>query len=65
MESRANTVGGTIASTHGDLERVASTATLISTIGPLPPVLRIRDLPQAMQALTGQPWPPARETRGK
>ena len=65
MESRANAVGGTIASTHGDLERVSSTAVLMSTAGPLPPILRVRDLPKAMQMLTGQSWPPAAEKRGK
>jgi hypothetical protein len=64
MESRAFFYR-TAASTHGDLERASSTAVLMSTAGPLPPVLRSRDVPKAMQELTGRPWPVPREGRAK
>jgi len=46
-----------IASTHGGLNRTNSTTFIMSTAGPLPPVLRSRDVPAAMTALTGAPWP--------
>lgn len=62
LESRAAWYR-TAASTHGDLERSSSTAVILSTAGPLPPVLRSRDVPEAMEALTGEPWPAPREGR--
>jgi hypothetical protein len=52
---------GAVPSTHGDLERTSSTGVFLSTIGPLPPALRHRDLTKAMQELTGRPWPEPRQ----
>ncbi len=46
-----------IASTHGGLNYRNSAAFIMSTIAPLPPVLRSRDIPANMTRLTGQPWP--------
>jgi len=54
---------GTAASTHGDLGRSSSTAVLLSTAGPLPPVLRSRDVPDVLQELTHTPWPAPQEKR--
>jgi hypothetical protein len=57
-----------VASTHGDLARKSSTAFLMSTIGPvLPPGggVRHRDLPALLEKLTGRPWPPQGEGKGK
>ena len=48
-----------IQSTHGDLGPT-STTFILSTAGPLPPVLRSRDVSGALSALFGRPWPPAR-----
>jgi len=48
------------ASTHGDLERLSSTAFIMSTGGRLPEPLRSRDVPEALERLTGGPWPPPR-----
>jgi hypothetical protein len=62
LESRAAWYR-TAASTHGDLEQASSTAVILSTAGPLPPALRSRDVPEAMEKLTGSPWPPPREGR--
>jgi len=47
----------TASSTHGDLERLSSTAFLMSTGGRLPEPLRSRDVPDAIERLTGGPWP--------
>ena len=49
-----------VASTHGDLERISSTAVFMSTLGPAPPAFRNRDVPAVMRHLTGGPWPPVR-----
>lgn len=46
-----------VASTHGGLNYRNSTAFIMSTIGPLPPVLQSRDIPKAMKELTGRDWP--------
>jgi hypothetical protein len=57
-----------VASTHGDLGRKSSTAFIMSTIGPvLPPGAgaRHRDLPALLEKLTGRPWPPQGEAKGK
>jgi hypothetical protein len=62
-ESLAKMLPG-VASTHGDLERTSSTAAFMSTLGPVPPVFRNRDVPAVMQSLTGEPWPPVREGAG-
>jgi hypothetical protein len=51
------------ASTHGDLERMSSTTFIMSTVGPLAGPLRSRDIPQALERLTGEPWPPVRGNR--
>ncbi|MCX5682362.1 MAG: hypothetical protein NT049_01585 [Planctomycetota bacterium] len=56
---------GAVASTHGDLERTSSTGVILSTIGPMSPALRHRDLTKAMQELTGRPWPEPRQGRGE
>jgi len=49
-----------VASTHGDLERISSTAVFMSTLGPAPPAFRNRDVPAVMRQLTGGAWPPVR-----
>lgn len=46
-----------VASTHGGLNYKNSTAFIMSTIGPLPEVLRSADVPAAMSKLLGRPWP--------
>ena len=46
-----------VASTHGSLDRINSTAFIMSSIGPLPELMRSADIPQHMGALTGAPWP--------
>jgi len=46
-----------IASTHGGLNRTNSTTFIMSTVGPLPGPMRSHDIPEAMEALTGEPWP--------
>ena len=53
------------ASTHGDLERKSSTTFIMSTAGPLSGPLRSRDIPEALERLTGEPWPPLRGETGK
>ena len=53
------------ASTHGDLERMSSMTFIMSTIGPLAGPLRSRDIPQALERLTGESWPPVRRGTGK
>jgi hypothetical protein len=53
------------ASTHGDLERMSSTTFIMSTVGPLAGPLRNRDIPQALERLTGEPWPPLRQGTGQ
>jgi len=54
-----------IASTHGDLQRKSSTAFIMSTAGPLlaptVPAIRSREVPAALERLTGRPWPPIHE----
>jgi hypothetical protein len=56
---------GAVASTHGDLERSSSTAVFMSTAGPPPPILRSRELPKAMQELTGRLWLEPRQKRAR
>jgi len=46
-----------VASTHGSLNRPNTTTFIMSTIAPLPPVLRSQDIPHAMATLFGEPWP--------
>ena len=46
-----------LASTHGSLNRANSVTFIMSTAGPLPPVLQSRDIRQAMRELTGATWP--------
>jgi len=53
------------ASTHGDLERMSSTTFIMSTVGPLAGPLRSRDIPHALERLTGEPWPPVRQGTGQ
>lgn len=50
----------TIASTHGSLNRRNSVTFIMSTIGPLRPVMQSKDIPGAMRKLIGRPWPMAR-----
>ena len=57
-----------VASTHGDLAEKGSTAFIMSTIGPVLPAgagARHRDLPALLEKLTGRPWPPQGERKGK
>ncbi len=46
-----------VASTHGGLNYHNSATFIMTTLGPLPPVLRSRDIPAAMTRLTGRDWP--------
>ncbi len=52
-----------VASTHGDLGRSSTTTFIMSTAGPIAgpgddlSALRSRDVPQALTALMGRPWP--------
>jgi hypothetical protein len=46
-----------VASTHGGLNCRNSTAFIMSTAGPLPPLMRSREIPANMTRLTGQAWP--------
>ena len=47
-----------IASTHGNLDQLNSTTFIMSTIGPLPEILRSKDIPAAMSELLDAPfWP--------
>ena len=51
----------TAESTHGSLNRLNSVAFIMSTAGPLPPVLRSSDVPAAMRELLDTPdWPVGR-----
>ncbi|MCD6303791.1 MAG: hypothetical protein J7M21_02375, partial [Planctomycetes bacterium] len=58
--SRGFSAFAKVASTHGSLNRRNSTAFIMSTAGPLPPVMHSRDIPARMRELTGSPWPAAR-----
>jgi hypothetical protein len=49
-----------VASTHGGLDKSNSTTFIMSTAGPLPPVMQSADIPQAMKVLTGANWPVGR-----
>jgi hypothetical protein len=49
-----------VASTHGSLNYRNSTAFIMSTAGPLPPVLRSGEIPRHMRKLTGRDWPAGR-----
>jgi hypothetical protein len=46
-----------IASTHGSLNRNNSVTFILSTAGPLPPVMRARDVAPALSRLLGRDWP--------
>jgi len=46
-----------VTSTHGSLNCANSTAFIMSTIGPLPPVMRSGDIPHCMSDLIGRDWP--------
>jgi hypothetical protein len=48
-------------STHGGLNRTNSVSFIMSTIRPLPPVMRSRDVPAAMRKALGSPRWPVRE----
>ncbi len=48
-------------STHGGLSRSESVTFIMSTIGPLPPVMRARDVPAVMRAALDRPRWPIRE----
>jgi len=45
-----------IASTHGGLNNTNSVTFIMSTAGPLPPVMRSADVPKHMSKLLGQKW---------
>jgi len=49
-----------IASTHGSLNYRNSVTFIMSTAGPLPPVMRSRDVPRHLSTLLGEPWPTGR-----
>lgn len=49
-----------VASTHGGLNSRNSMTFIMSTIGPLPPLMRSGDIPKNMRKLTGAPWPARR-----
>jgi len=49
-----------VASTHGGLNHRNSTSFIMSTAGPLPDVMRARDVPKNMKKLTGADWPRGR-----
>lgn len=49
-----------IASTHGSLNDKNSVTFIMSTAGPLPPVLQSKDVPAAMKQLTADRWPSGR-----
>jgi hypothetical protein len=46
-----------VASTHGSLRRGNSVTFIMSTAGPLPPLMRTREIPGHMSELLGEPWP--------
>ncbi len=46
-----------VASTHGGLNRANSVTFIASTLGPLPPVMRMRDIHHALADHWGRPWP--------
>lgn len=48
-----------VASTHGGLNRINSTAFIMSTL-PLPALMRTRDIPAVLREATGREFPPAR-----
>ena len=45
-----------IASTHGGINNTNSVTFIMSTAGPLPPVMRSADVPKHMSTLLGQKW---------
>jgi len=45
------------ASTHGDLGRASSVTFIMSTVGPLPPAVRTRDIAGHLSRLLGRPFP--------
>ena len=49
-----------IASTHGGLNYKNSVTFIMSTAGPLPPVMRTQDVPVRMRELTKNSWPAGR-----
>jgi hypothetical protein len=50
----------TMASTHGSLNYRNSATFIMSTIAPLAPVMRGRDIPENLGAITGRSFPPKR-----
>jgi len=50
-----------VAGTHGGLSRADSTTFIMSTAGPLPPLMRSREIPANMTGLTGLDWPRRRQ----
>ena len=57
--SGAAAFGGSVkvASTHGSLNRANSTTFIMSSLGPLPPLMRSADIPAAMAKVLGRSWP--------
>ena len=55
--SKAMAAFAKVASTHGSLNRTNSTTFIMSTIAPLPPAMRSRDILQHMQQITGEKFP--------
>jgi hypothetical protein len=55
--SQAFTGAVKVASTHGSLNYRNSVTFIMSTAGPLPPLMRSSDIPANMERLTGRPWP--------
>ena len=49
-----------VASTHGSLNKRNSVTFIMSTAGPLPPVMRSADIPTHLGRLFGLPWPSGR-----
>ena len=58
LESLARRVK--VASTHGSLQRCTSLTFAMTNAGPLPPVMRSDQVPQAMGKLFSWPWPTRR-----
>jgi hypothetical protein len=46
-----------VASTHGSLNRANSTTFIMSTVGPLPALMRSNEIHAALSQLIGGPWP--------
>ena len=51
-----------VASTHGSLNYRNSVTFMMSTVGPLPKLIRSREVPAHMSRLLGRPWPAKQPT---